>query len=139
MSEDLRIILDRVDAQRIFDLAVAADQACSGYMDSDDVAAMRRLAVALGVDPRVCTGEEFVSQFPHRFEPGAVDYDVHRQTIVTSRPDVGALRNIETRRAETDEEVAARLGRTPEVLCRASYGRCRRPENHPCHDPGEDA
>lgn len=71
---DEMITISREDAQRIFDLAVGADSACSGYMDLDDVRAMRRLANAIGADPAVCTGDEFTTQFPHPLRAGPPEH-----------------------------------------------------------------
>lgn len=56
------------DAQRIYDALVGADSMCSGYMESDDVAALVRLAEALGIVPHIPA--EFVAEYPHEFREG---------------------------------------------------------------------
>lgn len=58
------------DAQRIFDLAVNADSACSGWMESDDVDSMRKLGAALGIKDDVWMGREFLARRPHDFKAG---------------------------------------------------------------------
>jgi hypothetical protein len=134
MSDD-PITLSREDAQRIFDLAVGADSACSGYMDSDDVAAMRRLAVAIGVDPAECTGPEFTTQFPHAYQPGHPDLAEYARIITVHRTDTANGRSITITRAETAEEVLARLGGTIPEQCIAGRwrGRCGKSADDPIH------
>lgn len=55
-------------AQRVFDALVSSMDFGSGFLETDDVAALRELAVAIGVDPNVGTPAEFRSQYPHPFE-----------------------------------------------------------------------
>lgn len=134
-DEAFPITIRREDAQRIFDLAVGADSACSGYMDLDDVKAMRQLAVALGVDPAVCTGSEFTTQFPHTYEPGHPNIDEHRQTITIQRG------NVTIRQPETTEQVLARLGGAVPKVCMAGrwQGRCGKAADDPIHTPEGDS
>lgn len=40
----------------------------SGFLDSEDVEALRSIAVMIGVDPMHGTPSEFAAQYPHRFE-----------------------------------------------------------------------
>jgi hypothetical protein len=125
MTEQIVIAFE--DAQRIFDLACSLDNACSGCMDSDDVAAMRRLAVAIGADPAVCTDEEFRAQYPHAFKPGDADLWGYRMNW-------GAAQ-------ETDAQVIERLGGRPETLCDGGgrwKGRCGKPADDPIHQVAED-
>lgn len=133
---DETVTLARDDAQRIFDLAVGADQAASGFMETDDVAAMRRLAVAIGADPKECTGVEFVAQFPHEYLPGVPDLSEHRQTVSEGRPDIGVASGITVTRPETDREILKRLGVTPREVCVVGRwkGRCGKAENDPIHE-----
>jgi len=111
VADEITIRLE--DAQRIFDLAIGADQACSGFMVTDDVLAMRRLAETLGVAPAVCTGREFVRDFPHSFVPfnPGIDSD-----------------------GESGPGAYARLGEKPDQCLAGSYNRrCLRPEADPIH------
>jgi hypothetical protein len=135
------VTLTFTDAQRIFDLAVGADNACSGYMDLDDVHAMRRLAVTLGVDPATCTGEEFTAQFPHPFHPGRPDLAPFRRTVSLNPPDTANARHVSVTRPESDAEVIARLGGTPDSLCDVGpwSGRCGKTADDPIHQPEETA
>ena len=134
-GEAFPVTIRREDAQRIFDLAVGADSACSGYMDTDDVRAMRQLAEALGVDPAVCTSSEFVTQFPHVYEPGHPNSDDYRQTIVTRRG------NVTIRQPETNAEVLARLGGAISEVCMAGRwkGRCGKAADEPIHAAAREA
>jgi hypothetical protein len=56
---------DDEDVRRIFDLLVSMDGACSGYMDDEDVQAVRRVAVAIGVDPRDATPSDHLKHYCH--------------------------------------------------------------------------
>lgn len=137
---DRTVTISFEDARRIFDLAVGMDEACSGYgsgyMETDDVHAMRRLAVAIDVDPAVCTSLEFVTQFPHAFEPGRPNLDDYRQRIVSMRNSVN-FGPIRVSTPETDEQVLARLAATGVALtipCGAGYwAKCGKPANDPIH------
>lgn len=118
------------DAQRIFDIAVAMDTACSGFMDSEDVTAMRKLAVLLGVDPKVCTPSEYMHLYPHAF----VASPPQRRQVIEHRADTGSAWNIRTARPETDEEMSAR-GATTEDRCAADrWSRCGKPASDPIHN-----
>lgn len=130
MTDEMASI-PKEDARRIFDIACSMDQACSGYMDTDDVKAMRRFAVALGVDPAECTGSEFVSQFPHAFASSPMSLNSLRDWVVETREDTEHIR---TMRPETDAEVIARVGDVP-VTCSAGnmFRRCGKLEDDPIH------
>jgi hemin uptake protein HemP len=65
---DQQITISLETAQRVFDALVSSMDFGSGFLDSDDVKALRALAVAIGVDPNTATPSEFVSQYPHTFE-----------------------------------------------------------------------
>lgn len=58
------------DKQLLFDALVSSMDFGSGFLDTDTVNALRRLAVDLGVDPLVATPNEFRSQYPHPFTAG---------------------------------------------------------------------
>lgn len=122
--------VSREDARILLDLAVQMDNACSGWMDSDDVAALRRLAVAAGVDPATCTPTEYRADFPHAYVHGeSSDLNHWRRNVLRiSREGSGRLteaHNIQVRTPETDAEVVARLGYDPRERCKA--GPYRRP------------
>ena len=65
---DRQITISLGTAQRVFDALVGSMDFGSGFLDSDDVEALRALATAIGVDPNTATPGEFVSQYPHAFE-----------------------------------------------------------------------
>lgn len=138
MTEERMVSIRFEDAQRIFDLAVGADQMCSGYMETDDVHAMRRLAVIISVDPSVCTSSEFVTYFPHKFKPYTRDaiLDQNRERVLKRIPDTGAAWNIEALIPETDDEVIARLGILPTSACGLSgrWGVCNKSADDPIHE-----
>lgn len=58
--------------KHLFDLAVDTPLVCSGSFDSDDVNVLRATATVLGVDPVSITPDEFVTNYPHPFEPRQV-------------------------------------------------------------------
>lgn len=141
-SKDIRksVTIDFEDARRIFDLAVNADSACSGYMESDDVASMRKLAVALGVDPAVCTGSEFVAKYPHTFEPESerAAFDRVRSIVVVKRPDSWHASNITVTRPETDGEILERFDGCGQIrpMCVAGgyFAKCGRDASDSIHN-----
>lgn len=57
-TEDLRVLFDAVCNSLDFG---------SGFLDTPEVEALRRVAVILGVDPAKATPREFVGQYPHRY------------------------------------------------------------------------
>lgn len=125
-------------ARIIFDLAVSADSAASGYMDTEDVTAMRHLAGLLGVDPALCTGSEFAAKFPHKFEPGRDIDQINefRSWVQEWRPDTGWARNVSVQRPETDEEVLARFGGKLPEICKVGrwHSQCGKPADDPIHN-----
>lgn len=66
MSTDITLAFET--GQRIFDALVNSMDFGSGFLESDDVKALRELAVAIGVDPNVGTPEEFRGGYPHPFK-----------------------------------------------------------------------
>lgn len=129
MTEEMISVPKRI-AQIVFDLAVTADSIASGVMDTEDITAMRQLAGILGVDPAVCTSDEFVAQFPHEYRAKRPSLDEYRRMVSEPRPDTAAAWRISIHRPETDAEVVARLGGYPEE-CAA--WRCTKPADHPIH------
>lgn len=63
------ISLPKEAAQRVFDALVNSMDFGSGFLETDDVKALRTLAEAIDVSPIVGTPREFLPDFPHRFEP----------------------------------------------------------------------
>lgn len=63
------IVVPREDLRALFDLAVNSLNFGSGFWDTDDTNAARRIAVALGVDPMEATPSEFRRQYKHTFDP----------------------------------------------------------------------
>jgi hypothetical protein len=61
--------LKHEDVQALFDIATGSMDFGSGFLDTDEVDALRRVAVHLGVDPMVATPRNFAGQYPHPFEP----------------------------------------------------------------------
>lgn len=53
------IEIERGDLQRVFDTAVHSLDFSSGFLDHDEVIALRRTARLLGVDPDVATPTNF--------------------------------------------------------------------------------
>ena len=122
---DEMITIRREDAKHLFDLAVDTPLVCSGSFDTDDVVVLRKLAGLIGVDPAKATPSDFVRDFPHAFEP----FNVGIERM--ERRDDAAPGGI---RWETDEEVYARLGESPDWCVAGDYNRrCRRPANDPIH------
>lgn len=61
-------VIETEDLKALFDLAVSSMDFGSGFLDSDEVSMLRRVAVTIGVDPWVATPHLFRSQFPHPYE-----------------------------------------------------------------------
>ena len=59
------VSLDRGHAQRIFDALVNSLDFGSGFLEDEDVEALRALAILLGVNPILGTPREFVSTYAH--------------------------------------------------------------------------
>lgn len=62
MSEGMTSI-DTEVLQKVFDTAVHSMDFGSGFLDDDEVEALRACAVALGVDPAVATPRNFVCKY----------------------------------------------------------------------------
>jgi hypothetical protein len=124
----MKIKLDLDDARRIFDLAVDSPLICSGSFETEDVVVLRRFAERIGVDPAKATPEEFVRDFPHTFRPFNVQ--IERNQVADPDPPHGL-------RWETDDEVYARLGSSPDRCEAGAYSRrCARPSADPIHHVG---
>jgi len=68
VTSDITVTLDFEHAQRIFDAIVGSMDFGSGFLETDDVTALRALAVAIGVDPNKGTPAEFAAKYPHPYE-----------------------------------------------------------------------
>lgn len=139
--------ISREDLRHLFDLAVDTPLVCSGSFDTEDVDLLRRVAVAIGVDPNSpdVTPDEFISQYPHKFVPRKVWAE--RGTVSewvspdgTAHPDLPA--HTETRhwrprmRHESSDETLARIAEErADLTCHAGPGNrsCGRPAADPIH------
>lgn len=63
-----RVSISLEDLKHIFDLAVDSPTLCSGSFETEDVELLRRIAIRIGVAPNEVTPEEFLAQYPHKFE-----------------------------------------------------------------------
>lgn len=68
------ITIPKGTAQILFDALVQSMDFGSGFLDTEEVEALRGLAVAIGVDPIVATPVEFKAGYPHPFD-GETDSD----------------------------------------------------------------
>lgn len=74
MSDDLApaqmppVPVDWKDLQHLFDLCTSSMDFGSGFLESDDVDLLRRLAKTLGVDPMKATPSGFADQYPHQYD-----------------------------------------------------------------------
>lgn len=55
------------DLRALFDIAVGSMNFTSGFLDSDEVNLLRKVAVIIGVDPMVATPKEFARRIAHPF------------------------------------------------------------------------
>lgn len=55
------------DLRALFDMAVGSMNFGSGFLDSDEVDVLRRVAVLIGVDPMEATPTEFALRIAHPF------------------------------------------------------------------------
>jgi hypothetical protein len=62
------VTLSKDSAQRVFDALAGSMDFGSGFLESEDVLALRELAQVIGVDPSIGTPDEFKKDFPHKFK-----------------------------------------------------------------------
>lgn len=55
------------DLKALFDVAVGSLNFTSGFLDTDEVNMLRRIAVLIGADPMEGTPDGFAKQYPHPF------------------------------------------------------------------------
>ncbi len=67
----VEMVIDRRLLQIVFDVAVESMDFSSGFLDDEEVDALREVAVVLGVDPMIATPENFKCKFDgkHDFSP----------------------------------------------------------------------
>jgi len=127
---DETITIPKVTAQILFDALTTSMDFGSGFLDSDDVTALRELAVAIGVDPATATPGEFEKDYPHRF-----DDETNRLLMARMYGLSSVIQRISVNRAPyTTIEVDH--SRMPDhVPCKVgSWGRkCLKPETDPIH------
>jgi hypothetical protein len=125
---DETVTIPKEAAQRVFDALVSSMDFGSGFLETDDVTALRTLAVAIGVDPSEGTPLGFVGQYPHRFramtDPQRIDrvFGIPR-VVAVAGPDGWT-----TERNDTEP---------PFVPCEAGWPWCAKGENHPIHQTAE--
>lgn len=132
---DEQITIPKLTAQVLFDALVGSMDFGSGFLDSEEVEALRGLAVALGVDPKVATPSEFVSQYEHTFAPMPPEMIPNVFTPHVAVRCGGSGGGIEIWTTE-------RQGQLPDFTpCKVgAWGRmCRKPESDPIHQAAEDA
>lgn len=64
------ITLPLDEARKVFDTAVGSMNFASGFLDNDEVDALRAFAVRLGLDPMDATPHVFSHSYPHPFVAG---------------------------------------------------------------------
>lgn len=62
------------DLKALFDIAVGSLNFTSGFLDSDEVAVLRKVAGIIGVDPMVGTPKEFAQRMAHPHVPEFPDW-----------------------------------------------------------------
>lgn len=125
MSDEL-ITIPKLTAQILFDALVHSMDFGSGFLDTEEVEALRGMAVALGVDPSEATPHEFKSGYPHAFEP------MSEEIITRVYPPYVAVNAPE---GWTTERKGQRPDFTP---CKVgTWGRwCGKAEDDPIHQVG---
>jgi hypothetical protein len=62
-----QITIPKETAQILFDALVQSMDFGSGFLDTEEVEALREMAVVLGVDPDLATPDEFKAGYPHAY------------------------------------------------------------------------
>lgn len=128
---DEQITIPKLTAQILFDSLAGSMDFGSGMLDTEEVEALRGLALAIGVDPVKGTPSEFAGKFPHVFE-GETD----RTRIAWM---VGALKQVSVVTNEyghtRTENVIDEAGLPDHPPCKVgSYStKCLKPESDPIH------
>ncbi len=66
---DPTVAVPTEDLRTMFDIAVGSLNFVSGFLDSDEVDVLRRVAVQIGVDPMAGTPKEFALRTAHPHTP----------------------------------------------------------------------
>lgn len=66
-----KVRIELEDLKALFDVAVNSMDFGSGFLDTDEVNVLRRVAVVIGVDPMVGTPMDFRKRIAHPFTPYA--------------------------------------------------------------------
>ncbi len=66
---DPAITVPTDDLRTLFDIATGSLNFGSGFLDTDEVAALRRVAVLIGVDPMAGTPTDFAKRTAHAHTP----------------------------------------------------------------------
>jgi hypothetical protein len=136
-SEVETVTMSKDSAQRVFDALSNSMDFGSGFLESEDVLALRELARVIGVDPSIGTPDEFKRDFPHAFE----SFGENRKAVAQR---LGLLRQ-EVRYSVTNEPFTVTTidenGMPKESVCKVgSYGRtCMRGAGDPIHQPRESS
>ncbi len=69
MGNDRTVTVAFADLQMVFDTATNSMDFGSGFLDDEEIEALRRIAIVLGVDPIVAEPESYQAKRPHRFSP----------------------------------------------------------------------
>lgn len=129
MSDEM-ITIPKLTAQILFDALANSMDFGSGFLDTEEVEALRGLAVAIGVDPATGTPLEFQRDYPHVFE-GETDRTRVAQMVgaLTQSRAVSVTGQPYTANTIDDDAMP------DHVPCKVgSYGRkCLRPEADPMH------
>lgn len=67
-DDDKKIKVRRGDIQAVLDVATMSMDFASGFLDDEQVEALRKLAIVVGVDPIVVTPSNFVCKYTGRHE-----------------------------------------------------------------------
>lgn len=125
-ATDEQITIPKLTAQILFDALVQSMDFGSGFLDTEEVEALRAMAVALGVDPAVATPAEFTGNYQHQFKPmdQAMIYNVFKPHVAVNTP-----AGWETeRQGELPDFTPCMMG---------TWGRwCGKPQDDPIHQVG---
>lgn len=82
-DEDEQITIRKGDLRAVLDVATMSMDFGSGFLDNEQVEALRKLAAIIGLDPIIATPFNFVCQYRNRhtwkFYPKGYDNNYHKQ------------------------------------------------------------
>jgi hypothetical protein len=127
---DEQVTIPKLTAQILFDALVQSMDFGSGFLDTEEVEALRAMAVVLGVDPAQATPAEFTARYPHTFKAMPEEMISRVFTPYVARPEVLAPGGWAT------ERQGKLPGFTPCSV--GTLGRhCSKPESDPIHQTAE--